>query len=47
MIFIIYQTIHSFFDKCNPLPTKFRKGILYISENNNISSVILDAYADI
>ena len=47
MFFIIYQTMHSFLDKCNPLPTKFRKGSLYNSENNNVSIVILNAYVAI
>ena len=39
--------MHSFFDKCKPLPTNFRKCVLYNSDDNNVSSVALDAYFDI
>ena len=35
----INKTIHYFLDKCKPLPSKFRKDILYNSEDNNVSSV--------
>lgn len=44
---IIFQTKHYFLDKCEPQPTKFRKGTLYNTENNNVPTVILDACFDI
>ena len=42
MLSIIYQTIHFVLDKCNPLLTKYRKGILYNSEDETVSSFNLN-----
>ena len=47
VIFKIYQTIHSFPGKCEPLLTKFHKSFLYNSEDNNVSRVIFDVYFDL
>ena len=47
MIFISYQTIHSIRYECKLLPTKFHKDEKYNSEENNVSSVILDGNSDI
>ena len=36
IIFMIYQVIFSFPNRCQFLPTKFRKCFLFNSENNNV-----------
>ena len=46
IVFIIYQTRHSFPNKCEPLPTKFCKLILYNSEDSNVLSIIFGVYFD-
>ena len=38
---MIDQTVSSFRNKCKPWPAKFRNHVLYNSEDNNVSSVIL------
>ena len=40
--FYIYQTIHSFPNKFNSLPSKFRKCFQYNSENKAVSSFFFD-----
>ena len=47
LIFIIYQSIHSFHSKSKPVPTRFHKPFSYKSEDNNLSSVACDLYFDL
>ena len=46
VIFMVYQTIHSFPNEWKLLPTKFCKSIICNTENHNVSSVIFDVYDD-
>ena len=45
---LIYQTIHSFPDQCEPPPTEFRQLFLHNNnKDNNVSSIISAEHFDI
>ena len=44
IILMIYQSKHSFLNKCKPLSIKFRKGFLCNSKNDSVSSINFNVY---
>ena len=45
-MFYIPKKMHSYHNKCKPLPSKFCKGLWHKREEKNVLSFVFDSYFD-